>query len=69
MWGKINDKKAIHTLNSSANIFLFSGDGYTARPWGSSLFLPIDFFTITVSPRPPNSVRRNKRFYLCKEKI
>lgn len=51
-----------HTLNSSANISLFSGDGYTARPWGSSLFLPTDFLTITVSPRPPSSVSKINTF-------
>lgn len=50
----------LHTLNSSANICLLSGDGYTARPWGRSLFLPTDFFTNTVSPRPPSSVRKER---------
>lgn len=70
MGGGINDsiKNAIHTLNSSANSCLFSGDGYTARPWASSLFLPTDFFTNTVSPRPPSSIRTNKGF-ICAEKI
>lgn len=45
---------------SSSNSFLFSGDAYTASPWGRSLLRPTDFFTETRSPRTPISVNENR---------
>lgn len=64
---KLKYHRVVHTLNSSANICLFSGDGYTARPSSSSLFRPNDFFTNTVSPRPPSSVRTQREIWVVKK--